>query len=156
MPNPAGNPAPARRSTKDIALKALVRAVALPALVLVINTVRDGWSTSSSLLVLGVGIPLLWVAFFVADRYVQPAVDRRNAQRRNARSQGAGTQGVRGQQSQRQASQKQGSGRNSQRQGSNGKSQNQKSQNQKSQGQKSPGGKSQNRKTQNGKAQRRK
>ena len=88
MPKPARTPeranTPAAPSSRDIALKALIRAVALPVLVVVINTARDGWSTSSALLVMGIGVPLLWIALFVADYYIQPAVERRTARRRNS------------------------------------------------------------------------
>lgn len=88
MPKPARTPdranTPAAPSSRDIALKALIRAVALPVLVVVINTARDGWSTSSALMVMGIGVPLLWIALFVADYYIQPAVERRTGRRRNS------------------------------------------------------------------------
>lgn len=78
MPDPAGTD----RNARDVALKALIRAVALPVLVVVFNAVRNGWSTSMAAMTLGIGVPLLWIALFVADYYIQPAVERRNAQRR--------------------------------------------------------------------------
>jgi hypothetical protein len=100
MPDPAGTD----RNARDVALKALIRAVALPVLVVVFNAVRNGWSTSMAAMTLGIGVPLLWIALFVADYYIQPAVERRNAQRRapqrpnqNRSARAKNSQGPRGQ-----------------------------------------------------------
>lgn len=93
MPKPANNPAPPQRSTRDVALKALVKAVLLPLLVVVVNTVREGWSPGMTALTMGIGVPLLWGALFVADHYIQPAVDRRNAQRRGNQQRNAQARG---------------------------------------------------------------
>lgn len=90
MPKTANTPTPPQRSTRDIALKALVKAVLLPLLVVVVNTVREGWSPGTTALTMGVGVPLLWSALFVADYYIQPAVERKNAQRRANRRNGQG------------------------------------------------------------------
>lgn len=118
MPDPAGT----TRNARDVALKALVKAVALPVLVVVFNAVRNGWSTSMAALTLGIGVPLLWIALFVADYYIQPAVERRNAQRRapqrpghdsssrNGRNQNGNGQSSRGQGSKKQGNKGQKSG----------------------------------------------
>lgn len=90
MPNTANTPTPPQRSTRDIALKALVKAVLLPLLIVVVNTVREGWSPGTTALTIGIGVPLLWTALFVADYYVQPAVERKNAQRRANQRNGQG------------------------------------------------------------------
>lgn len=77
MPKP---PAPA--SNRDIVAKAAFRAVGLVVMVVLFNTIRDGWNGTQVLLTVAIGIPLVGIASFVADRYIQPAVQRRVANRR--------------------------------------------------------------------------
>lgn len=74
------SPAPA--PNRDILGKALFRAVGLILMVVLINTVRDGWNGWQVLLTVAIGLPLVGAASFVADRYIQPAVQRRVANRR--------------------------------------------------------------------------
>lgn len=74
--------APAPASNRDIVAKAAVRAVGLVVMVVLFNTIRDGWNGGQVLLTVAIGIPLVGIASFVADRYIQPAVQRRVANRR--------------------------------------------------------------------------